>query len=43
MDEFEKRAAANRPSEYPFSEPDLEVVRAIYDRMLQCKPDEPTE
>jgi hypothetical protein len=43
MDEFEKRAAANRPIEFPLSEPDLEVLRAIHDRMQHCKPDEPTE
>jgi hypothetical protein len=43
VDEIEKRAAAKRPTEFPFSEPDLEVLRAIYDRMLQCKPDEAAE
>ena len=33
VDEFETRANAVRPSQYPFSAPDLEVVKAIYVRM----------
>jgi len=28
-----------RPSEYPLSEPDLEVLRAAYERMQQCEPE----
>jgi hypothetical protein len=28
-----------RPSEYPLSEPDVEVLRAAYERMKQCEPD----
>jgi len=28
-----------RPSEYPLSDPDLEVLRAAYERMQQCEPE----
>lgn len=36
VDEIETRAAAVRPSQFPLSEPDLEVLRAAYERMKQC-------
>jgi len=32
VDEFEKRAAANRPTAFPFSPRDLEVLQAVYAR-----------
>jgi hypothetical protein len=35
-DEIESRAAAAKPAQFPFSEPDLEVIRAVYERMQQC-------
>lgn len=37
-DEVEKRAAANKPVQFPFSAADLEVLRAIYERMKLCEP-----
>jgi hypothetical protein len=37
IDEIETRAAAAKPSEFPLSEPDLEVLRATYERMKQCE------
>jgi len=40
VDEIEKRAAAARPTEYPIGEADLEVIRAVHDRMKLCKPKE---
>jgi hypothetical protein len=30
MDEIESRAAAAKPSQFPLSEPDLEVLRAVH-------------
>ena len=38
LDEFEKRAAAARPVQYPFGTADLEVLRAVHQRMKQCQP-----
>ena len=38
IDEIETRAAAVKPSQFPLSEPDLEVLRATYERMKQCEP-----
>jgi hypothetical protein len=43
MDEIETRAAAARPSQFPLSEPDIEVIRATYERMKQCEPEEAAE
>ena len=40
IDEIENRAAATRPSEFPLSAPDIEVLRACYERMKRCEPDE---
>ena len=37
FDEFETRAAAAKPDEFPLGEPDLEVLRATYARMKQCE------
>jgi Family of unknown function (DUF5681) len=38
IDEIETRAAAARPSQFPFSEVDLEVLRVTYERMKQSDP-----
>jgi hypothetical protein len=38
VDKIESRAAAARPTQFPLSEPDLEVLRAAYERMKQCDP-----
>ena len=43
IDEIESRAAAARPVQFPFSGADLEVLRAIFDRMKQCEPNEARE
>jgi hypothetical protein len=43
MDEIESRAAAAKPSQFPLSEPDLEVLRAVHERMKQCKIDKDTK
>ena len=40
MDEIETRAAAAKPSKFPLSEPDIEVLRAMYERMKQCNTEE---
>ena len=37
LDEFEKRAAAARPVQYPLSAADMEVLQAVYQRMKQCE------
>jgi hypothetical protein len=37
MDEIETRAAAVKPSQFPLSAPDIEVLRAAYERMKQCE------
>ncbi|MFZ5690030.1 MAG: DUF5681 domain-containing protein [Pseudomonadota bacterium] len=33
VDEIEARAAAARPSQYPLSEADVEVIKAVHDRL----------
>jgi hypothetical protein len=43
MDEVETRAAATRPAQFPLEQRDVEVLRAAYERMKQCDPDEVTE
>ena len=43
MDEIESRAAAAKPSQFPLSEPDVEVLRAVYERMKQCKIEKDTK
>ena len=40
MDEIESRAAAAKPAQFPLSQPDVEVIRAVYERMKQCKSEE---
>ena len=39
VDKIESRAAAARPTQFPLSEPDLEVLRAVYERMKLCEPE----
>jgi Family of unknown function (DUF5681) len=39
MDEIESRDAAAKPSQFPLSEADKEVIRETYERMKQCKSD----
>lgn len=36
IDEFERRASAARPPEFPFGPADLEVLRGIHTRMSEC-------
>jgi len=43
MDEIETRAAAVKPSQFPLSAPDIEVLRAAYERMKQCETEKPGE
>ena len=43
IDEIETRAATVKPAQFPLSAPDLEVLRAIYDRMKQCEPEKPED
>jgi hypothetical protein len=35
VDEIETRAAASRPAQFPLSAADLEVLAAVYDRMMK--------
>jgi hypothetical protein len=37
-DEIERRAAAAKPREFPFSAQDLEVLRDVHRRMRKCAP-----
>lgn len=39
VDEIEARAAAARPSQYPVSTADIEVIKAVHDRLWQYSPD----
>ena len=43
IDEIETRDAAVKPSQFPLSEPDLEVLRATYERMKQCELGKPED
>jgi hypothetical protein len=43
IDEIETRAAAVRPTQFPLSAPDVEVLRAAYERMKQCDTDDTGE
>jgi hypothetical protein len=38
VDEIETRAASVKPSQFPIGAPDIEVIRAVYERMKQCGP-----
>lgn len=39
VDEIETRAANAKPSQFPIGPPDIEVIRAVYERMKQCHPE----
>ena len=39
VDEIETRAANAKPSQFPISEPDIEVIRAVHERKKQCDPE----
>src|SRR5258705_5174341 len=43
IDEIETRAAAVKPAQFPLSEADVEVLRAAYERMKQCEPEQPED
>ena len=43
IDEIETRAAGVKPTQFPLSAPDIEVIRAAYDRTKQCDPEKPEE
>ena len=43
IDELETRAASVKPSQFPLSAPDIEVIRAVYERMKQCDPEKERE
>jgi Family of unknown function (DUF5681) len=43
IDEIETRAAAAKPTQFPLGEPDLEVLRAAYERMKQSEPKQPED
>jgi Family of unknown function (DUF5681) len=43
IDEIETRAANVKPSQFPISAPDIEVIRAIYERMKRCEQENPLE
>ena len=43
VDEIETRAASVKPSQFPLSAPDIEVIRAVHERMKQCDPEKERE
>src|SRR2546429_7315704 len=43
VDEIETRASAVKPSQFPIGAPDIEVIRAVYERMKQCGPEKERE
>jgi hypothetical protein len=43
VDEIETRAAAVRPTQFPLSDPDIEVIRAVYERIKKSDPEKPEE
>jgi hypothetical protein len=42
VDEIETRVAA-KPTQFPLSAPDIDVLRAAYERMQQCNTEKPSE
>jgi hypothetical protein len=38
IDEIESRAAAARPTQFPFSPADREVLTSVHERMTRCSP-----
>ena len=43
VDEIEIPCRCAKPSQFPLSEPDIEVIRAVYERMKQCDPEKKRE
>ena len=43
VDEIETRAAASKPTQFPLSEIDVEVLRAAHERMKQSEPKQPED
>jgi len=43
LDRIAEIETRDKPSDFPLSEPDVEVLRAAYERMKQCEPDTPVE
>jgi hypothetical protein len=43
VDEIETRAAAAKPSQFPLTEADIEVIREVHERMKQCASEGSTE
>ncbi len=43
IDEIETRAACVKPTQFPITAPDIEVIRAVYERMKQCDPEKKRE
>jgi hypothetical protein len=43
VDEIETRAASAKPSQFPIGADDIEVIRAVYERMQQCDPEKERE
>ena len=39
VDKIESRAAEASPTQYPLSEADLDVLKAVYERMKLCEPE----
>lgn len=37
VDEVETRAASRMPTDFPIGEPDIEVIRCVFERMKQCE------
>ena len=43
VDEIETRAASVKPSQFPIGASDIEVIRAVYERMQRSHPDKKRE
>jgi hypothetical protein len=43
IDEIETRTASLKPSQFPIGARDIEVIRAVYERMQQCQPQKKRE
>jgi hypothetical protein len=43
LDRIAEIESRDKPSQYPLSEPDVEVLREAYERMKHCEPDTPRE
>jgi adenylosuccinate synthase len=43
VDEIETRAASVKPTQFPLTASDIEVIRAVYERMKQCGPEKERE